>query len=133
MKIILASQSPRRKAILEELALQYEVMVPDCDEVTEKTLPDEIVLDLSRKKALNISPRTSEPLIILAADTIVYHNGKILEKPKGKSEAFEMLKQLTGNWHTVFTGVCIIKPNNKVIQYCETSQVHMRKVTDEEI
>ena len=133
MKVILASQSPRRKAIIEEFGLQYEVVVPDCDEVTEKTLPDEIVLDLSRKKVFNVKTRVSEPSIIIAADTIVYHNGRILEKPKGKSEAFEMLKQLTGNWHTVFTGVCIIKPNNKVIQYCETSQVHMRKVSDEEI
>ena len=134
MKIILASQSPRRKAILEKLGLQYEVMVPDCDEYTEKTIPEEIVLDLSRIKASNVSLRASdEPLIILAADTIVYHNGKILEKPKGKNEAFEMLKQLTDNWHTVFTGVCIIKADNSIVQYCETSQVHMRKVTDEEI
>lgn len=97
MKIVLASQSPRRKAILEELALQYEVIVPDCDEVTEKISPDEIVLDLSRKKALNVSLRVSELSTIIAADTIVYRDGNILEKPKDESVAFEMLKQLTNN------------------------------------
>ena len=64
MKIILASQSPRRKAILEELALQYDVIVPDCDEVTEKTLPKEIVLELSRKKALNVLPLLPWPSML---------------------------------------------------------------------
>ena len=133
MKVILASQSPRRKAILEELGLQYEVIVPDCDEVTDKTEPEEIVLDLSKKKAFNVFPRVSEPSTIIAADTIVYQNGNILEKPKDENEAFAMLKQLIDNWHTVFTGVCIISADNSAIRYCETSQVHMRKVSDEDI
>ena len=133
MKVILASQSPRRKAILEDLGLQYEVMVPDCDELTDKIDPEGVVLDLSKKKAFNVAPRASEPSTIIAADTIVYQDGNILEKPKDENEAFAMLKQLIDNWHTVFTGVCIINADNSVIRYCETSQVHMRKVSDEDI
>ena len=97
MKIILASQSPRRKTILDGLGMQFEVIVPECDETSDKTLPDEIVLDLSKKKALNVSARTIQLCTIVAADTIVYQNGNIFEKPQCESEAFEMLKHLTNN------------------------------------
>lgn len=97
MKVILASQSPRRANILNDLGLQYEVIVPTCDETTDKTKPEEIVMDLSRLKANSVASIIDKPSIIIAADTIVYLDGKILGKPKGKDEAFEMLSRLQGS------------------------------------
>lgn len=95
--IILASQSPRRRAILDSLGVNYEVIVPNCEEVTSEILPKKIVMDLSLQKAKNVSSRIKDASFIIAADTIVCLNEDILGKPKSENEAYQMLKRLQGN------------------------------------
>lgn len=133
MKIILASQSPRRKAILDGLGLQYEVIVPFCDEATDKTKPEEIVLSLSKRKALYVASRLSEKATVIAADTIVFHNGEILGKPKSESEAFAMLSRLQDAWHTVYTGIAIIFADGKIVNYYEKADVYMSAQSADDI
>lgn len=133
MKIILASQSPRRKAILDGLGLQYEVIVPSCDEATDKTKPEDIVLSLSKRKALYVSSRLNEKAIVIAADTIVFHNGEVLGKPKSENEAFAMLSRLQDAWHSVYTAVAIIFDDGRVSNYFEKADVHMKSLRDCEI
>lgn len=133
MKIILASQSPRRRAILDSLGIQYEVIVPNCDEDTNKIKPEEIVTDLALQKAKNVASRSENSATIIAADTIVYLEGKILGKPKDEDEAFEMLNKLQNNWHTVYTGVCIFKGKTEVKNYFEKADVHMAAQSEKSI
>lgn len=137
MKYILASKSPRRKEILNNLGVNYSVIESQCGEITKKTKPKDIVLDLAAKKA-NWVYDNNELLdcCIIAADTIVVLDDKIFGKPKDKNEAFKMIKELQNNWHTVYTGVSIIRhKNNKKQQtsYYEKTKVHMIKLDDDEI
>lgn len=133
MNLILASASPRRKEILQSLKLEFKVVVSVSDEITEKIKPEDIVKDLALQKATNVQNLIGKNAVIIAADTIVFIDGKILEKPKDKNEAYQMLSKLQGNWHTVYTGVCILKENKGTVNYFEKSCVHMRKVSEEEI
>lgn len=108
-KIILASGSPRRKKLLEQLNLQFDVIVSDVEETVEpQNPPQEIVQDLASRKAEEVSSRISDALVI-GADTIVTLDDAILEKPENKSEAIKMLQQLSGRNHIVFTGVALYK------------------------
>ena len=108
MKIILASNSPRRKELLEQAGIEFEVCPADIEEITDKTLPNEVVEDLSHMKAQAIFQKHPEE-IILAADTVVAVDGEILGKPKDAADALNMLTKLSGRVHEVYTGVTIIK------------------------
>lgn len=123
MKIILASQSPRRREILDKIGIEYDVKPAHCNEITNLTEPSEIVVELAKRKANAV-----EGNIILGADTIVAKDNVIFGKPKDKEDAFRMLKSLQDSWHTVYTGVCI---NNEA--YFEKTDVHMVKLSDKEI
>lgn len=105
MKIILASASARRAALLEQIGLQF-ITVPSniLEEIENNRNPDDIVCSLAREKGLNVATRHSNSLII-AADTIVVVNQKLLGKPAGEDEARYMLSLLSGQTHAVFTGV----------------------------
>lgn len=108
MKIILASGSPRRRKILSEMGYDFEIAVADVD---ENIIPDEPprnhVLRLSSKKAEKVADDYPDDIVI-GADTAVVLNGEILGKPVSESDAFEMLKWLSGKTHTVYTGLCIL-------------------------
>lgn len=110
MRIILGSQSPRRKEILSYFSVSFEQATPPFD---EETIPFEgdpttYVTTLSKGKANSLLPRFPREIIV-TADTIVYRNGKIYEKPRNKEEAFHSMIELSGNWHTVFTGITVKK------------------------
>lgn len=108
-KIILASGSPRRKKLLEQLNFQFEIIVSNIDESVKSTnTPEEIVQNLATRKAEDVSARLSDALVI-GADTIVSLDGTILEKPNDETEAVEMLQMLSGRKHQVFTGVALQK------------------------
>lgn len=107
-EIILASASPRRKEILEKAGISCSVMVSRVNEKTERTKPEDVVVDLARKKAFDVARRAGELAIIIAADTMVVIGGKILGKPKDRAEAVKMLLQLQGNTHRVYTGVAFV-------------------------
>ena len=108
-KIILASQSPRRKELLGKTGFPFEVVVSDCDENTDEKRPDKLVMELASLKAHDVYLKRNGN-IVLGADTVVAHKGEILGKPKDKEEAFSMIKSFAGDTHQVYTGVCIIIP-----------------------
>lgn len=132
-KIILASQSPRRKELLGKTGFPFDVVVSDCDENTDEKRPDKLVMELASLKAHDVYEKCGGH-IILGADTVVAHKGEILGKPKDKEEAFSMIKSFAGDTHQVYTGVCIIIPgelNDKDIVYNVDGTVRDFKVTDE--
>jgi len=107
-QIILGSQSPRRREVLSYFSLPFEQISPDFDEeaVPFQNNPEEYVNILSKGKADSLAKRFSDAIII-TADTIVYHDGKIYGKPGTIEEAFTSLSELVGDWHTVYTGVTV--------------------------
>lgn len=107
-KIILASASSRRKKLLEQIGITFEVQASNIEEKTTKKLPEEIVEDLALKKALDTA-NGKKNAVIIGADTIVYFNHKILGKPFGRQHAEEMLQKLSGQTHNVYTGVALVK------------------------
>ncbi len=109
MRIILASASPRRKELLEQIGINVEVIVSDCDEVFEKVIPEEIVKELALLKALDVAQKQEGNCIVIGADTVVVHQGKVLGKPKDETEAFEMIQGLQNDVHDVYTGVVVIE------------------------
>lgn len=131
MPLILASGSPRRKEILETMGLSYTVDVSEVDESFEGA-PADTVLELSRRKAQAVAPRHPDALI-LAADTLVFGDS-VLGKPGTMERAVEMLRSLSGNWHSVYTGMTLIDTRSgKVYQKADATRVHFVDMTEAEI
>ena len=150
MRIILASGSPRRRQLLMQAGIPYEIIVSDEDE-TATGLPDAQVRELALRKAnaalallsAGATPRpgsgkpaskTCNEAIIVAADTLVSINNEILGKPDGPSQAFQMLRALQGSTHRVYTGVALIKAhNNESIVFSDMAEVTFRPLSDNDI
>lgn len=133
-KIILASGSPRRRELLKNAGLDFEVHPSDYEEVLEDyVFTPEKIENLAYNKALDVANKYEEGIII-GADTVVVLNNRILTKPKDRADAFVMLKSLSGVPHTVVTGICVIdKDTNKTkIKYVSTT-VEFENLTDEQI
>lgn len=113
MKIILASSSPRRRELLDQIGAKYEVRPSKADETIEGTIPEEIVKELALRKGREVASHYEEEVVILSADTVVASEGKILGKPKDDEEAKEMIRKLQGKAHEVYTGVAIIIKSQK--------------------
>ena len=113
MKIILASGSPRRRELLDQIGAKYEVRPSKADETIEGTIPEEIVKELALRKGREVASHYEEEVVILSADTVVASEGKILGKPKDDEEAKEMIRKLQGKAHEVYTGVAIIIKSQK--------------------
>ncbi len=134
-KIILASNSPRRKELLENLNIPFEIKVKNTPEETypENLLKTEIPEYLAIKKASFYKNETNQSdTIIITADTIVYCENRILGKPKNYDEAFKMLKLLSGRAHEVITGVAITSKNKQVV-FSSVTKVFFKELTDDEI
>lgn len=133
-RIILASGSPRRKELLEQIGLEFEVIPSGAEEVITKTLPAEVVEELSMQKAAEVAARVEEGIII-GADTVVCQNDQIMGKPANRCQAWEMLRQLQGNTHSVFTGVTVLVKDGAESRRhtfsCET-KVHVYPMTEQE-
>ena len=110
-KLILASGSPRRREILTMAGYQFTVLSPDADESAPSLSPAELVQELSRRKAAAATAVAGPRHVILAADTVVALDEKILGKPKNAAHAAEMLSMLSGRTHTVYTGFTICGAN----------------------
>lgn len=131
MKLVLASKSPRRSEILKNAGIDFTVRVADADEaIPTGTSPEDAVVFLAARKALAVERTEDET--VLGADTVVVLDGEILGKPKGRGDAFNMLKSLSGRVHSVFTGVCAIG-NGLSMTFAEETKVEFYKLTDEEI
>ncbi len=130
----LASRSPRRKKLLEQIGLTFSSFSVDHDEVVEENeTPENAVIRLSEEK-MEMAFANVEEGILVTADTIVVLNNEIIGKPADKKEAFKILRNLSGNTHFVFTGFCIADKvsGKKVSDYVKTA-VTFRHLSDDEI
>ena len=133
-KILLASQSPRRRDLIQKLNLPVEIVqIPETDE----SFPEEmdsfnVPVFLSKKKALEFKGSLKKNEVLLTADTIVLCKNKIINKPKDRMEAIDMLTGLAGNKHTVITGVCL-KLKNMERTFYSTTEVYFSHLSEEEI
>lgn len=137
MKIILASASLRRRQLMEQLHLPFEIMVCPLDEVSDSTKhPFDQCLDISYQKALDIYNKTQGERIIIGADTMVIDGSKIYGKPKTKNDAKIMLRNLASKKHQVVTALSILVFKNGTYyeeKMFDVADVYIDDLTDEEI
>lgn len=132
-KVILASQSPRRRELLHLAEIEFEVMIADTDESFPADLPfEDTAVHIAKNKALAVAAKSQTDLIIIAADTIVICNGKIIGKPISHNDAVEIITNLAGNTHKVITGVYIMQ-NKKEIFFADTTEVTFHALTQAQI
>lgn len=153
-QIILASASPRRKELLEQIGLEFEIVPAKGDEIITKTEPEEVVMELSRQKALEVAGMVSrygelhddimtpQDMLVIGADTVVAAENKegkqeILGKPKDEEDAYRMLSMLSGKVHSVYTGVTLVFLDKSgkagAHTFYEKTNVHMRSMSEQEI
>lgn len=139
MKIILASQSPRRKELLSRIGLDFQVCPSTVEEKISSTDPVEVVKELSRQKAYDVAEKFSQTeKLVIGADTIVVYDGKILGKPKDQEDAARILGMLQGQTHSVYTGVTLVREEagqkeSTAVTFAEETQVMMYPMSEEEI
>ncbi|WP_347216365.1 Maf family nucleotide pyrophosphatase [Chryseobacterium sp.] len=132
MKLLLASQSPRRKELLSSLGFEFEVVKIDCEEIIpENTKIEEAAAYLAELKADAFRSLTPDE-VLLTADTVVAIDQQILGKPKDEADAYHMLRNLSGTTHQVYTGITI-KTADKTITKTDVADVVFDEITDEEI
>ena len=148
-QIILASASPRRKELLEQIGISFEICPAKGEERITKSVPHEVVEELASQKAVEVASMvrtyeethqelvTPSDLMVIGADTIVSCGGQILGKPKDEHDACRMLKLLSGGTHQVYTGVSIVllDASGKAgqVTFHEKTDVTMRAMSEEEI
>jgi len=148
-QIILASQSPRRKELLEQIGLEFEICPAKGEEIITKSIPEEVVMELSKQKAEEVAAMvasfeenhkeitTPSDILVIGADTVVAYDGKILGKPVDEADAKRMLTMLSGNTHSVFTGVTLVLIDKEgragELVFYEKTDVKMHKMTEKEI
>ena len=140
-KIILGSASPRRRELLSQIGVEFEVRVSGKEEVYHSSVPEEIVKELALMKAENVASELTEAekkdLAVLGADTIVVYAGSILGKPADPEEARQMLTALQGNTHQVYTGTALLvydsEGNRSVINHAVETKVIVHRMSPEEI
>jgi septum formation protein len=133
ISIILASQSPRRKQLLEWAEVSFEIVVKETDEsYPAQMCPGEIAIHIARNKALAIKQEVYPSKPILAADTIVVLGERIIGKPADRGAAISILKDLSGNKHQVITGVVILYEGREV-SFADTTEVEFHSLTTGEI
>lgn len=139
MKIILASQSPRRKELLKLIVPNFEILVSNEEEKLNSELSiEEQVIEIAYTKAKNVYNRTEGDRIVIGSDTIVTKDGRIYGKAKNREHAKEMIKELiNGNkMHHIITGLCVlIEENGELKEYktADSVNVYLKDITDEEI
>ncbi|UYL10164.1 Maf family protein [Bdellovibrio sp. SKB1291214] len=137
--LILASESPRRKQLLQEAGFSFDVVSVKVSEIPDKNLnATEQILDIARRKAraafAHLKSSKLQEFTLISADTEVIHEGQLQGKPSDKDDAFKMLSRLSGKTHLVQTGVCVIdSASGNELSQIETTQVFFKALNDEEI
>lgn len=133
--VVLASQSPRRRELLAGFISEFEVIADNSEEIVIPDVPpEETVRRLALQKAENVAEKCAPNALVIAADTIVYIDGRILGKPAGEEEAAEMLHMLSGREHHVCTGFAVVdKKIGKTLCDFERTVVRFRHLSEEEI
>ena len=133
MAMILASQSPRRRELLGQMGFSFTVRPARGEELPHPELtPAQLVEELARQKALEVSAEAASDDVVVAADTVVAIDGKVLGKPHDKVHAAQMLSALSGREHTVYTGVAVKRGETLLVEH-EATQVRFRPLTEREI
>ena len=148
-QIILASQSPRRKELLEQIGLEFEICPAKGEEIITKNIPEEVAQELSLQKAMEVAAMVSrygdehkelmtpQDILVIGADTIVAIDSQILGKPKDEADAFRMLSMLSGREHAVYTGVTFVFIDSSgkagAHTFFEKTKVQMKELSEEEI
>lgn len=138
-QIILASASPRRKELLEQIGMEFEIAVSNGEETYKSTVPAEIVKELAQRKAENVALELENRgnLVVIGADTIVVRDGEILGKPENEEHAFRMLQSLQGRKHQVYTGVALLiyeeNGESRIVSHAEETEVFVHAMKEEEI
>lgn len=138
MRIILASGSPRRRELMEQIGIRAEVMPSSVEERVTSDIPDQVVLELSGQKAEDVAEKTEgRDVLVIGADTVVASEGRILGKPGSVAEAGEMIASLAGKCHQVYTGVTLIyrDPSGEMRRkaFAERTDVYVYPMDEEEI
>ena len=132
-RLILASASPRRRELLEQMGCTDFVIRPAANEIKADHLPPEqAVQAIALAKGQAVAETAKVGDLVLAADTEVWFEGKLLGKPKDRADAIQMLKKLSGAKHTVYSGVALLS-DGKTVTGVEATDVYFRELTDEEI
>jgi len=131
LKIVLASQSPRRRELLQSMGLSFQSIGLDINEdFPDHLKKHEIPVFLSEKKAAALKDTYDNDTIIITADTIVWHGDTALNKPLNSDDAKRMLKQLNGKWHTVYTGVTVVKGTANITRW-DSTKVKFAKMEEQ--
>src|ERR1035437_4126926 len=137
--IILASKSPRRQFLMKELGLDFKIRIKEVDETFPKKLKGkQIALHLCKKKAEAFKNELKPNDLLITADTIVWINNKVLNKPADYNEAVKLLQLLSGRMHTVYTGVCLSLLSSKtgnirMKPFVVSTKVYFKKLSNKEI
>ena len=139
-KFILASASPRRKELLEQVGAEFEIIPAGGEEVIAGSRPQEVVVALAVQKAKEVEQRflndTDGAVVVLGADTVVAFGGQILGKPEDEADAQRMLSMLSGNTHSVYTGVAVVVRKDgktELLSFCEETKVTMYPMEERQI
>lgn len=134
MRLILASNSPRRRQLLTDLGLPYEVRLKDVDESFPPALQRAAVAEyLAARKAAAYRPELQPDEVLLTADTIVCLDEQVLNKPVDEEDAVRMLTLLQGRAHDVYTGVCLLTGQGQEVVFSDQTRVHFRPLSETEI
>jgi len=132
-RLILASRSPRRQQLLRELGINFDVVIKEYEEIFPEGLTgEEIARYVAYEKAASFKDEISDNEIVIAADTIVWCNNKVLGKPQDRDDAIRILKEISGNTHEVITGVSL-RSDTKELTFSESTKVTFEVLTKEEI
>ena len=132
MKILLGSNSPRRKELLQSLGFDFEVVSINCDEIYPENLEVEKIASFLSELKANVFRNLLENEILLTADTVVTFENKVLGKPKNREEAVEMLSHLSGKKHQVYTGISF-KTSEKIITKTDVAEVEFTEISNDEM
>ena len=133
-KIILASASPRRKALLEDLGITFSIQSAEIDEIDYGDTPASIVESNARRKCMAVAAKCTDDALVIGADTLVFLEEQVLSKPSGLDDARRMLRLLSGNTHQVVTGMAVYDTKSRrMVQGSENTDVTFRPLTEEEI
>ncbi len=136
-EVILASGSPRRKEILEQIGVSFRIVTSNKEEVMKDEDPAGLVKDLSKMKATDVAEGIKNKSIIIGADTVVAHKDRVLGKPKSREDAIAMIESFQGDSHDVYTGVCIIikdaDSKEQIINFAEATKVKVCAMTRSQI
>ncbi|MEH0156147.1 Maf family nucleotide pyrophosphatase [Limibacter armeniacum] len=132
-RLVLASKSPRRQQLLQEMGFEFEVRTKDVEEIFPSSIPvDQVATYLAALKADAFAGTLGDDELLITSDTVVVNNGQVLGKPADRDEAYEMIEAMSGKEHEVYTGVCLMG-NEKKVTFSDVTKVRFHQLTASEI